>query len=233
MSTIIRVEKNRNYTVISNEFLRNKELSMKAKGLLAVCLSLPDDWDYSINGLVAICKESVTAVRNAMKELEEFGYMKINKLQNEKGHFYYEYVIYETPHIGFLHVDKADMENLHVEKLVVDNQLQLNTNQLSTKEISTNELNLYIKEHAFAATWSLFNDYLEMRKEIGAPISMRGLKMLLTRVEKLSDGNINIQRLMLENAIQNQWKNVYRPKDQEIEAAGKALKNELKSFYGI
>jgi hypothetical protein len=72
-----------------------------------------------------------------------------------------------------------------------------------------------------------------MRKEIGAPISMRGLKMLLTRVEKLSNGNINIQRLMLENAIQNQWKNVYRPKDQEIEAAGKALKNELKSFYGI
>lgn len=233
MSTIIRVEKNRNYTVISNEFLRNKNLSMKAKGLLAVCLSLPDTWDWSISGLVAICKESVTAVRNAMKELEEHGYMKINKLQNEKGHFYYEYVIYETPDTGFLYVDKADMENLSVEKQVVDNQLQLSTNQLSTEEVSTNELNLYIKEHAFAATWSLFNDYLEMRKEIGAPISMRGLKMLLTRVEKLSNGNINIQRLMLENAIQNQWKNVYRPKDQEIEAAGKALKNELKSFYGI
>ena len=62
---------------------------------------------------------------------------------------------------------------------------------------------------------------------------MRGLKMLLTRVEKLSDNNINVQRLMLENAIQNQWKNVYRPKDQEIEAANKALTNELKSFYGI
>jgi hypothetical protein len=228
MSTVLRVEKNRNYTVMSNQFLRNKQLSMKAKGLLAVCLSLPDDWDYSINGLVAICKESITAVRNAMKELEAHGYMKINKLQNEKGHFQYEYVIYETPVIENLYVDNADMENL-----VVDNQQQLNTNQLSTEEVSTNELNLYIKEHAFAATWSLFNDYLEMRKEIGAPISMRGLKMLLTRVEKLSNGNINIQRLMLENAIQNQWKNVYRPKDQEIEAAGKALKNELKSFYGI
>jgi len=228
MSTVLRVEKNRNYTVMSNQFLRNKQLSMKAKGLLAVCLSLPDDWDYSINGLVSICKESITAVRNAMKELEAHGYMKINKLQNEKGHFQYEYVIYETPVIENLYVDNADMENL-----VVDNQLQLNTNQLSTEEVSTNELNLYIKEHAFAATWSLFNDYLEMRKEIGAPISMRGLKMLLTRVEKLSNGNINVQRLMLENAIQNQWKNVYRPKDQEIEAAGKALKHELKTFYGI
>jgi hypothetical protein len=228
MSTVLRVEKNRDYTVMSNQFLRNKQLSMKAKGLLAVCLSLPDDWDYSINGLVAICKESITAVRNAMKELEAHGYMKINKLQNEKGHFQYEYVIYETPVIENLYVDNADMENL-----VVDNQHQLNTNQLSTEELSTNELNLYIQEHAFAATWSLFNDYLEMRKEIGAPISLRGLKMLLTRVEKLSNGNINIQRLMLENAIQNQWKNVYRPKDQEIEATNKALQNDLKSFYGI
>ena len=233
MSTIIRVEKNRNYTVMSNQFLRNKELSLKAKGLLAVCLSLPDDWDYSINGLVAICKESITAVRNAMKELEEFGYMKINKLQNEKGHFYYEYVIFETPDTGFLYVDNADMENLHVEKLVVDNQQQLNTNQLSTKELNTNELNLYIDEQASPILNQLYKDYLEVRKEIGAPLSLRGLKMLLTRVEKLSDKNINIQKLMLENAIQNQWKNVYRPKDQEIEAVGKALTNELKSFYGI
>ena len=233
MSTIIRVEKNRNYTVMSNQFLRNKELSMKAKGLLAVCLSLPDDWDYSISGLVAICKESVTAVRNAMKELEEHGYMKINKLQNDKGHFYYEYVIFETPDTGFLYMDKSDMENQHVENLVVENVRQLNTNQLSTKELSTNELNLYIKEHAYAATWSLLNDYLEMRKEIEAPLSMRGLKMLLTRLEKLSNNNINLQRLMLENAIQNQWKNVYKPKDQEIEAADAALKHELKQFYGI
>lgn len=228
MSTIIRVEKNRNYTVMSNQFLRNKQLSMKAKGLLAVCLSLPDDWDYSINGLVAICKESITAVRNAMKELEAHGYMKINKLQNEKGHFQYEYVIYETPAIENLYVDNADMENL-----VVDNQLQLNTNQLSTKELSTNELNLYIEEHADATIQSLLKNYLEMRKEIEAPLSLRGLKMLLTRVEKLSNGKLNVQRLMLENAIQNQWKNVYRPKDQEIEAANQANMNELKSFYNI
>lgn len=228
MSTVLRVEKNRNYTVMSNQFLRNKQLSMKAKGLLAVCLSLPDDWDYSINGLVAICKESITAVRNAMKELEQHGYMKINKLQNEKGHFQYEYVIYETPVIENLYVDNADMENL-----VVDNQLQLNTNQLSTKELSTNELNLYIEERADASIQSLFKEYLEMRKEIEAPLSLRGLKMLLTRVEKLSDGKLNVQRLMLENAIQNQWKNVYRPKDQEIEAANQANMNELKTFYGI
>lgn len=231
--SIIRVEKNRNYTVINNEFLRNKELSLKAKGLLAVCLSLPDTWNWSIAGLVSICKESITSVRSSLKELEEYGYVTILKTKDDKGRFIYEYTIYETPVSDSPDIQNLHLDNLTVEKQDIENVRQLNTNQLSTKEVSTNELNLYIQEHAFAATWSLFQEYIEMRKEIGAPISMRGLKMLLTRVEKLSDNNINVQRLMLENAIQNQWKNVYRPKDQEIEAAGKALKNELKTFYGI
>ena len=232
MSTVIRVEKNREYVVMNNKFLRNKQMSLKAKGLLALCLSLPDDWDYSINGLVSITKESITAVRNAMKELEELGYMKINKLQNEKGQFRYEYVIYETPHIENLHVDNADMENLVVENLVVDNQLQQSTNKQIIKEKVFNK-DLYIKERASAAIWSPLNDYLEMRKEIGAELTERGLKLLLTRLEKLSNNNINIQRLMLENATMNKWKNIYKPKDQEIDAADTALKNELKQFYGI
>lgn len=233
MSTIIRVEKNRNYTVMSNEFLRNKELSLKAKGLLAVCLSLPDTWDYSINGLVAICKESITAVRNAMKELEEHGYMKINKLQNEKGHFYYEYVIFETPHTGFLYVDNVDMEKLPMENPVVGKQGQLNTNQLSTEEVITNELNLYIEERVNPHLFEPLQDYLEMRKEIGAPISMRGLKMLLTRLENLSNDDLRIQKLMLENATLNQWKNIYRPKEQEINAIGEALAASRRSMYGL
>lgn len=228
MSTVIRIEKNRNYVVMNNEFLRNKEMSLKAKGLLALCLSLPETWDYSLSGLVAITKENLTAVRSGLKELEEHGHLKINKTKNEKGQFTYEYVIFEVPYIENLYVGSQ-----HVENLSVENVTQISTKELSTEKESIKELNLYIKEHAFAATWSLFNDYLEMRKEIGAPLSMRGLKMLLTRVEKLSNGNINVQRLMLENAIQNQWKNVYRPKDQEIEAAGTALKNELKQFYNI
>ena len=232
MSTVIRVEKSREFVVMNNRFLRNKQMSLKAKGLLALCLSLPEDWDYSINGLVSITKESVTAVRNAMKELEELGYMKINKLQNEKGHFHYEYVIYETPHIENLDVVNADVENLVVDTSNVENQLQQSIEKQIIKEKVFNK-NLYIKEHASAAIWSPLNDYLEMRKEIGAELTERGLKLLLTRLEKLSNNNINIQRLMLENATMNKWKNIYKPKDQEINAADTALKNELKQFYGI
>ena len=228
MSTVIRVEKNREYVVMNNKFLRNKEMSLKAKGLLALCLSLPDTWDYSLNGLVAICKENITAVRSGLKELEEHGHLRINKKKNDKGLFIYEYVIYEYPAI-----ENLPLDNPPVESLPVENNRQINIEKESIKEESIDELNLYIKEHAFAATWSLLQDYIQVRKEIGAPISMRGLKMLLTRIDKLSNGDIAVQRLMLENAIMNQWKNVYKPKQQEITAAHEVQTNELKSFYGL
>ena len=228
LSTVIRVEKNREYVVMNNKFLRNKEMSLKAKGLLALCLSLPETWDYSLNGLVAICKENITSVRSGLKELEEHGHLQRNKKKNEKGQFVYEYVIFEVPYIENLHMD-----NQHIEKQPIENHSELNIKEKSIKEENIEEIDLYIKEHAFAAIWSLLKEYLEMRKEIGTPISMRGLKMLLNRIEKLSNGNITVQRLMLENAILNKWKNVYKPKDQEIKAAEEAQTNELKNFYGL
>jgi hypothetical protein len=238
MSTVIRVEKSRDFVVMNNRFLRNKEMSLKAKGLLALCLSLPEDWDYSINGLVAITKESVTAVRNAMKELEELGYMKINKLQNKKGHFYYEYVIYETPHSDFLYVDNATTEKLPVENLPVENLVLENVGQQSTNnKVSNNkELNnnLYILEERLTPEISkLFKEYLEMREEEKMPVTKRGLQTLLNRLEELSNGNTQIQKMMLENAIMNKWKNLFRPTDQEIAAHSKALVETLRSFYGI
>jgi len=113
MTTIFRVEKNREFVVMSNKFLREKEMSLKAKGLLALCLALPDDWNYSLNGLCAICKESQTSIRSALKELETFNYLKRNRKQNEKGHFIYEYVIYELPYSENQHTVKQHTEKRH------------------------------------------------------------------------------------------------------------------------
>jgi hypothetical protein len=217
---------------MSNEFLRNKELSLKAKGLLAMILSLPPEWNYSINGLVAICKENITAVRNSLKELEEHGHVVIEKKKNEKGHFVYNYTIYESP-IDLPPIEKPIVDNLVVESQVVENQHQLSKDILSTENKVFNELNLYIETHADAAIQPLLKNYLEMREEEKAPLSIRGLKMLLTRLEKLSNNNINVQKIMLESATQNQWKNVYKPKDEEIEAYSKALVENLRSFYHI
>ena len=84
MSTF-RVNKNVNYTVMSNHHLQDKKLSLKAKGLLSDRLSLPDDWDYSLKGLTVGCKDGLDSVRNAVLELEEHGYVRRQKVRNAKG----------------------------------------------------------------------------------------------------------------------------------------------------
>ena len=83
--TVFRVEKNANYTVMSNEHLRNRALSLKAKGLLSQMLSLPEEWDYSLEGLSRINKEGVDAIRTGIRELEEHGYLERRRVRDRAG----------------------------------------------------------------------------------------------------------------------------------------------------
>ena len=95
---VFRVERNKGYTVMSNHHLRNKELSLKAKGLLSQMLSLPEDWDYTLAGLSQINRESIDAIRTAVWELEKAGYIKRRQGRDEKGKMTaIEYTIYEQP----------------------------------------------------------------------------------------------------------------------------------------
>ena len=95
---VFRVEHIHNYTVMSNHHLRDKRLSLKAKGLLSMALSLPDSWEYSVRGLAAICKESVDAIRAAVRELEAAGYIIRRQKRGENGRIIdIEYIIYEKP----------------------------------------------------------------------------------------------------------------------------------------
>ena len=95
---VFRVERNTGYTVMSNHHLRNKELSLKAKGLLSQMLSLPEDWDYTLAGLSYINREKIDAIREAIKELEKAGYIKRSRERDEKGRLRgADYVIYEQP----------------------------------------------------------------------------------------------------------------------------------------
>lgn len=138
----IRVHKTKNYTVMSNTHLRDKNLSLKAKGLLSVMLSLPDNWDYSIAGLVAISKENETAVKSALNELKDNNYVvvtKENPTKSNGGRIKYTYEVYEEPHKQ--KVEKQPIENLGVECQHVENHGQLNTNRLSTDELNTEKLN--------------------------------------------------------------------------------------------
>lgn len=97
------VDKKKNYTVIDNTHLKEKEMSLQAKGLLDLILSLPEDWDYSINGLSAICKEGSQTIRKILKELQQFGYLEIKKVLPAKrqeggtGTYTYQYIVHEIP----------------------------------------------------------------------------------------------------------------------------------------
>ena len=143
---IIRMNKSSDYTVMSNTHLKEKNMSLKAKGLLSLMLSLRDDWEYSVEGLVSICKESEVAVKSALNELKKFNYLKVTKLlpnQTETGRIEYIYDIFEKPQ---QEIEKQGVENLGVEILDVEiqaleNQGQLNTKELNTKELNTKELN--------------------------------------------------------------------------------------------
>lgn len=137
--SVIRIEKTKNYTVMSNYHFKEKEMSLKAKGLLSLMLSLPDNWDYSIAGLVAICKENETAIKSALKELQQFGYVKVDKImpdKTESGRIEYIYNIYEQPKQG---IEKQGVENLPLENQRVENQVQLNSKEQNTNKLNTKD----------------------------------------------------------------------------------------------
>ena len=117
---VFRVEKSRGYTVMSNHHLRNKELSLKAKGLLSQMLSLPEDWDYTLAGLSHINRESIDAIRTAVWELEKAGYITRRQGRDEKGKMTaIEYTIYEQPQPPEL--EKPILENPTAGNPVLEN----------------------------------------------------------------------------------------------------------------
>ena len=94
---IIRIEKSKNYTVMSNYHLRDKKLSLKAKGLMSYMLSLPEDWDYSVEGLSKSSKDKREPIKSGLKELKENNYLIIEQTRDSKGQWESIYTLYETP----------------------------------------------------------------------------------------------------------------------------------------
>lgn len=130
--SVFRINKTKNYTVMSNYHLQDRNLSYKAKGLLSYMLSLPSDWDYSIKGLVALSKENITSIKSGLKELKINNYLIIDKVFPDKtksGKIEYRYNIYEIPY-NF----NQRYENLSLENQVFENHSQINTNIINTKK---------------------------------------------------------------------------------------------------
>ena len=144
---VFRVERNTGYTVMSNHHLRNKELSLKAKGLLSQMLSLPEDWDYTLKGLSHINREKIDAIREAVKELEKAGYIVRSRERDEKGRLRgADYVIFEqpqppTPDLPTL--ENPTLDNPMLESPTLENPTQLNTKITNTKKQNTDLSNTH------------------------------------------------------------------------------------------
>ncbi len=218
--SVIRVNKNKNFVTMSNYHFKEKEMSLKAKGLLSEMLSLPDNWDYSVAGLVAINKENETSIKSTLEELKKFGYLKVTKLlpnETKTGRIEYIYDIYEKKQEG----EKQGVENLGVEFLGVENQGQYNINN----KIINNKKNNIIY-YANKELNDLFKDFLELRKKIKAVNSERAIKMLINKLSKYED---NVKIKMLERSILNSWKDVYElPKEKYKEPEPSWLNQEIK-----
>lgn len=146
---VFRIDKTRDYTVMSNHHLRNTALSLKAKGLLSLMLSLPDSWDYTTKGLAAICKDGIDSICSTIKELEQHGYIIRERVRNDKGQLTtIEYTILEQPETVSPEQEKPKRENPVLENPEQgcpeqEKPAQLNTN-ISNKELSnTDGLNTY------------------------------------------------------------------------------------------
>lgn len=138
--SVFRIEKNKNYTVISNYHLRDKNLSLKAKGLLSQMLSLPENWDYTLRGLAAINKESVDAIRTAVLELEQAGYISRRQTRDSRGRMSAsEYTIYETPRESSSESDKPVPPKPIRQKSTSENPTEINK-EISSKDKQNKEL---------------------------------------------------------------------------------------------
>ena len=135
---VFRIERTRDYTVMSNHHLRNANLSLKAKGLLSMMLSLPEDWNYTTRGLAKICKEGVDAIGAALRELEAAGYIVRHKLRDRQGRISdTEYVIYEQPQLRKPDTDSPDTENPYMDKPDTEKPAELNIEKSNTQKQNT------------------------------------------------------------------------------------------------
>lgn len=141
--SVIRVIKSRNYTVMSNTHLKDKRLSLKAIGLLSIVLGLPEDWHYTVNGLVGIVKDGKDSVESAIKELKKNGYLRVEKIypNANSNRIQYQYTFFENPQ----EVDFQPLENQGIEKQGVETQVlekpytYKDTNKPNTNKLNTNK----------------------------------------------------------------------------------------------
>lgn len=222
---VIRVNNTKGFTVMSNYHFQDKEISLKAKGLLGLMLSLPSNWDYSVNGLVAIVKENKAAVQTALKELEEHKYLKRTRVQDETGRFDYIYDIYEKPYDKLPCTENRCTDIQCTEVQCTENQPQINTNKQNTNKQSTKELNTNeykeknIKKESVNSVISEYTEnkelqdalhgFVEMRTKARKPLTVRAMKLSLNVLDNLAVDDVT-KIAIVNQSIVHTWSTFYK-----------------------
>ena len=227
---VIRVNNTKGFTVMSNYHFQDKEISLKAKGLLGLMLSLPSNWNYSVNALVAIVKENKAAVQTALKELEEHKYLKRTRVQDETGRFDYIYDIYEKPYDKLpctenrcTDIQCTDIQCTEVQ--CTENQPQINTNKQNTNKQSTKELNTNeykeknIKKESVNSVIAEYTEnkdlqdalhgFVEMRTKARKPLTVRAMKLSLNVLDNLAVDDVT-KIAIVNQSIVHTWSTFYK-----------------------
>ena len=228
-------KKTSKYTTISNGFLRDNNLSLKAKGFLTVVMALPDNWDFSIKGICSVLKEGKTSVYSAVQELKENRYCKTTPSRDEKGLIIgLDYVFYEEPYKEEPNKEEPQQDNPHPENQDMDNMPQINTKDdkesnrtkdLPNKEERDKSLSKKDKRYdanadlsyvdaPYAAIWQ---EWLEYKKEIKKQYkTQRGAKSQYNTLIKYANNNPILANAIVKISIEHSWDGLFALTDKQI-----------------
>lgn len=222
--SVIRTIKNENYTTMCNTHLRDKNLSLKAKGLLSMMLSLPDKWHYSVKGLEGICKESKNTINSVLNELEDNNYLVRRRRYCNGKISEWEYIIFENNENHdeeLLHLKNEDIENEDIEIQDIENRdvykitkelstNRLNTNEYKEKNIKKESVNSVIAEYTENKDLQdALHDFVDMRTKVRKPLTVRAMKLSLNELDKLAVDDVT-KIAIVNQSIVHSWLTFYK-----------------------
>ncbi len=222
--SVIRTIKNENYTTMCNTHLRDKNLSLKAKGLLSMMLSLPDKWHYSVKGLENICKESKNTINSVLNELEDNNYLVRRRRYCNGKISEWEYIIFENNENHdeeLLHLKNEDIENEDIEIQDIENRdvykitkelstNRLNTNEYKEKNIKKETVNSVIAEYTENKDLQdALHGFVEMRNKARKPLTARAMKLSLNKLNELALDDVT-KIAIVNQSIVHSWLTFYK-----------------------
>ena len=206
---VIRVEKDNNYTTSNNEFIFNKNMSLKSKGLLCHLLALPNDWKLYVEEVEKWHKDGKKAIYSAFKELTDLGYMTREQKRENGKIVSWDYVVYEKPLS-----QKVDVENVDVAFVDVENAPLLNTN--NTKDLiklNTNKTKGFdYPVELNVEAWELWKEF--RKKEFRASYKSLGERSAISKLLRLAGSDFQLQADILRQSMENGWKGIFEYKEK-------------------